>query len=308
MREKISGGEFWFADRITENERHQHKIKRLIVRKKTRFQTLAIVESHSFGRCLIIDDDLQSCEIDEFIYHEALVHPAMILHGNPREVLIMGGGEGATLREVLRYKCVRNATMVDIDSTVLELCKEHMPAYSLGVFDDKRASIIIQDAKRYVEEINRQFDVIVSDLCSPIEGGPAYKLYCQEFYKVLKGKLTERGIFCAQVDSCSLTNIGVTAAIYSTLKTVFPRVELYMCYIPSFDAPWGFLIASEHHDSADLRQEDIDQRVENLVSGKLRFYDGETHYGMFSLPKHIREELSRKRPIITEQNPIFIFK
>ena len=147
MSPSSAAKQLWFTDRITEHERHDHGIKKWIVRKRTRIQNIEIAELFSFGRCLIIDDDIQSCETDEFIYHEALVHPAMILHGSPAKVLILGGGEGATLREVLKYKTVAKATMVDIDRTVIDLCKEYMPRLSAGAFDDRRTELIIEDAK-----------------------------------------------------------------------------------------------------------------------------------------------------------------
>lgn len=305
---KRTRGQLWFTDSITENERHDHRIKQWITRKNTPFQTIGILDSYSFGRCLVIDDDLQSCQVDEFIYHESLVHPAMILHGSPRNVLILGGGEGATLREVLKYSSVKKVIMVDIDSSVIELCKQHMPEYSHGAFDDQRTDIIIQDAKQYIEETTRQFDVIISDLSSPLKGGPAYQLYCQEFYKRLKTKLSIGGVFCAQVDSCSLTNVNVPTTICNTLEGVFSKVGLYTCYIPSFDALWGFSVASDTLDPSGLKQKDIDQRIRNMIRDPLRFYDGETHQGMFSLPRYLREALSNQTTIITEAAPVFIYK
>jgi len=301
-------GQLWFTDRITENERHRHRIKKWIVRKRSKFQTMGIAESISFGRCLVIDNDLQSCENDEFIYHEALVHPAMILHGKPRRVLILGGGEGATLREVLKYRTVEKVTMVDIDSSVIEISKRYLPKMSAGAFNDKRTDVVIGDARVYLEETREQFDVIISDLSSPIEGGPAYLLYTQEFYKKLRRKLAPRGIFSAQVDSCNLTNVQVPTAICRTLGTVFREVKLYTCYIPSFDALWGFALATDYVKQMDISKEEIDKRVKKLVAGNLELYDGETHAGIFSLPKYVREELGGQESIITEKNPVFIYK
>jgi spermidine synthase len=299
--------ELWFTDRITENERHLHKIKKWIVRKRSKLQKIAVAESFSFGKFLVIDNDLQSSESDEFIYHEALVHPAMVFHGNPKRVLILGGGEGATLREVLKYKTVKKTTMVDIDNKVVEFCKKYMPQMSVGAFEDKRADVVIGDAKKYVEETNEKFDVIISDLCSPVEKGPAYLLYTKEFYEILKQKLTPKGIFAAQIDSCSPMNIHVPASINKTVSTVFSISKVYTTYIPSFDSLWGFLIATDYSKKIDASKEEIDSNIKNLITAELNFYDGQTHIGMFALPKYINHELESKGFLITKRKPVFIY-
>jgi spermidine synthase len=297
----------WYTDYITENEKHQHRVKKWIIQKKTRHQNIAIAELASFGKCLIIDDDLQSASGDEFIYHEALVHPAMALHGKPESVLILGGGEGATLREVLKYKTVKKAIMVDIDSSVIDFCREHMPGYSKGSFDDKRSKIVIEDARKYIKEADEKYDVIISDLSSPVAGGPAYTLYTQEFYKGLIKRLLPGGIFSAQVDSLAVTNIDVPASIRKTLRRVFSQVQMYGTYIPSFDSLWGFIVASPQ-TIRNAGREEIDLRLKKIVKGGLLFYDGMAHEGMFGLPKYIRDNLETKGTVITEKNPVFIYK
>lgn len=298
----------WFTDRITEHEKHAHGIKKWIIRKRTKIQNIAIAEFFSFGRCLIIDDDIQSCELDEFIYHEALVHPAMVLHGSPSRVLILGGGEGATLREVLKHKTVKKVTMVDIDRTVIDLCRKYMPGLSARAFDDGRAELVIEDAIDYVAGAKEQFDVIISDLSSPIEGGPAYLLYTKEFYSDLRQKLAPNGIFSAQIDSLAVTNLNVGASICRTLRDAFPRVKQYGCYIPSFDSIWGFVTATNCPVFPDLSRRDVDLRITDLVTHELKFYDGETHEGIFALPKYLRTALNKSGNVITAKRPVFIYK
>jgi spermidine synthase len=308
MNSSTAKKQLWFTDRITEHEQHHHEVKKWITHKKNDIQQIAIAELFSFGKCLIIDDDLQSCETDEFIYHEALVHPAMILHGKPSNILILGGGEGATLREVLKYKPVTRATMVDIDDKVVNLCRKYMPSMSDGAFDDTRTELLIEDAIQYIRKTRGRFDVIISDLSSPIKGGPAYQLYTKEFYLDLKKKLAPSGIFSTQVDSCSPTNLNVPVAIYKTLGAVFSSVRLYTCYIPSFDSLWGFIIATDWPELFDLKTKNIDRRSSKLLNQGLKFYDGETHNSMFSLPKYLRRRLKENANILTAKNPIFIYK
>ena len=298
----------WYTDRITEYEQHDHKVKRWITIKKNNIQQLAIAELFSFGRCLIIDDDIQSCESDEYIYHEALVHPAMISHGSPSNVLILGGGEGATLREALKYKTVSKATMVDIDDTVIKICRKYMPGMSNGAFEDPRTKLVIQDAKQFVSDTRERFDVIISDLSSPVKGGPAYQLYTKEFYRTLKTKLAHRGIFSAQVDSCSPISIKVPVSIYKTLRMVFSEVQLYTCYIPSFDSLWGFILATDDVKNLKINRKEIDRRLSTMVSDNTLFYDGQTHEGMFALPRDIRNRLSKRSRAISIKSPLFIYK
>lgn len=298
----------WFVDEITEHERHHHQIKKVLIKRKTKFQSMEILDSFSFGKCLVLDDDLQSAEIDEFIYHEALVHPSMVLHGNPKKVLILGGGEGATLREVLKWKTVKKAVMVDIDEEVVRWCKRLLPSYANGALEDKRAEVVIQDARKYVAETDEEFDVVISDLSSPVEGGPAYLLYTKEFYLNLLEKMNKKNsVFALQSDSFNITNIHVGATISRTLKKVFPIVTPYITFIPSFDALWGFLLCSNRRNPLSLSESQINSTIHKLVIQGLRFYDGRTHTGLFELPKYLRKEFRKKGPIITTKKPIFIY-
>jgi spermidine synthase len=232
----------------------------------------------------------------------------MTLHGNPSKVLILGGGEGATLREALKYKTVTKATMVDIDKTVVNLCQKYMPRLSAGAFNDIRTDLVIEDAIHYINKTTEQFDVIISDLSSPIEGGPAYQLYTKEFYQNLKKRLAPAGVVSAQVDSCSQTNVNIPVAIYKTLGAVFSNVKLYTCYIPSFDSLWGFIIATDCPELLNLNRKNIDHRINKLISQEFKFYDGETHDGMFALPKYLRDKLNERVKIITAKSPVFIYK
>src|SRR5258706_5823694 len=175
----------WFKEWFTPHEAHTHHFKRTIVKTQTPFQSAIVADSTSFGRCLILDGEMQSAENDEFIYHECLVHPALITHPNPKNILIMGGGEGATTREILKHKTVTRVTMVDIDGDVIEFCKKYLTSWHQGSFDHPKHRVVVDGAKKFVETTNEKFDIIISDLPSPIEAGPAYLLYTIQFYKDL---------------------------------------------------------------------------------------------------------------------------
>lgn len=300
----------WFTEWFTPYESHSHQLKKIIVRKKTKFQNALITDSYSFGCCLILDGEMQSAKLDEFIYHESLVHPALITHPNPKTVVILGGGEGATLREILKHKSVQNVKMIDIDGEVVDFCKRHMRQWHQGSFDNPRSDVIIGDAKKFIEETEEQFDLIISDLPSPIEAGPAYQLYTIEFYNILKKRLTPNGIFALQAGSGNLLQIELHLKLFRTLKHVFPIVYSYSAHVPSFDVPWAFLICSQNKniDPAKLSEKEVEQRLSRRVKGVLKFYDGITHEGLFKIPKHLRTSLKNEKGIISLKRPVYFFK
>ena len=181
--------ETFCTEAFTADYFRQLKVDKVYYQGKTEHQSVFLFYNKIFGKVLFLDGKLQSAQIDEFIYHEALVHPALISHSASRKVLIIGGGEGATLREALRHSSVKKAVMVDVDKKLVELCQEYLPEWSAGAFSDSRAELIFKDARCYLEKTNQKFDVIVSDLTEPVEGGPSIYLFTREFFKSSKFSL-----------------------------------------------------------------------------------------------------------------------
>ncbi len=296
----------WFMELVTPDTIQQFAIKDVLYYGKSQFQKIEMIETVSFGRCLVLDGKIQSCEGDEFIYHEALVQPAMILHPNPQTVFIAGGGEGATLREVISHKTVKKVVMVDIDKEVIELCRKYLPGHHQGSFNDPRVELLHMDAKQYLKETREKFDVVIIDLPEPIEGGPAYLLYTQKFYEMLKTKMADNATFALQAGATLMGVTEVYLAINNTLKNSFPVSIPYEASVPSFGGPWGFTLNSMGLSPHQLSIEEVDQRIADRVNKTLRFYDGQTHQGLFYIPKHLRDMLARETTIITEDNPIVI--
>jgi spermidine synthase len=294
----------WFSDYISPDLTVLHSIKERIYSGRTKFQSLEIINTGSFGVCLVLDGKIQSSEMDEFIYHEALVHPAMLIHPQPERVFIAGGGEGATLREVLAHKTVKKAVMVDIDEEVVNLCRCFLPAWHQKAFDDPRAELHFADAREYLEESSDKFDVIIVDLVDPLEQGPARLLYTREFYEIVEQKLGNNGIMSVQSEPAEWGNLDNFTAIASTLKNVFPITRPYQVHIPAFFGLWGYITASRSLDPCKLAPEEIDARISTRISKKLKSYDGLTHQAIFTVPKHIRQQLSASTRIITDKEPI----
>jgi len=297
----------WFKERFTPHESHSHQIRKTIIQTRTKFQNAILADSYSFGRCLVLDGEMQSAQLDEFIYHECLVQPALLLHPNPKDVLILGGGEGATVREILRHPGVRRVTMVDIDGEVVDFCKQYLKEWHQGTLTHPKTRLIIDDARKFVLETEEKFDVIISDLPTPIEGGPAYQLYTVEFYRKMVKKLRPGGLFIAQAGSGSLLQLHFHAVLANTLKKVFKVVRPFYAFVPSFDVPWAFLLCSQKGDPIQLTAAAVDRRL-GAIKNKLRFYDGEAHVGLFHIPKYLRESLRREKQIISEKKPVFFFK
>jgi len=293
-----------FSDHLSPDITVLHSIKDRIYSGRTRFQSVEVINTGSFGVCLVLDGKIQSSEADEFVYHEALVHPAMLTHPRPEQVFIAGGGEGATLREVLAHKSVRKAVMVDIDEEVVKLCRRLLPSWHQNAFDDPRVEVHFADAREYLENSSDKFDVIIIDLVDPLEQGPARLLYTREFYQIVKQKLGHAGIMSVQAEPSEWGNLDNFTAIVNTLRNVFAIVRPYQVHVPSFFGLWGFVTASQSLDPCELTPDEVDVRVSTRVSKKLKSYDGLTHRAMSTIPKHIRRKLATSRRIITDKQPI----
>jgi len=298
----------WFQDRISQNLIQLHSIEEVLYTGRTKFQAIDIIRSGSYGKLLVLDDKIQSSEVDEFVYHEALVQPPMVTHPRPESVFIAGGGEGATLREVLSHNTVKRAVMVDIDEEVITICKRFLPDHNRGSFQDKRAEVYYTDAREYLAECEDTFDIIIIDLPEPIEKGPAYLLYTREFYQLVQRRLTTNGIISVQAGSAAWTELENFTAVNHTLRSVFPIVCPYQTDIPSFGGPWGFCLASSNLSPVLLSADEIDSRISTRSLHSLRFYDGLTHQGLFSLPKHLRNELAKPGKLITDNNPLYMYQ
>jgi spermidine synthase len=281
-----------------------HGIKRVIFSKKSRVQYIDIIETYDYGLMLILDGKVQSTIRDEHFYHEALVHPIMSAHPRPEKVLIIGGGEGATLREVLRHPTVKQVIMVDIDIDVIKCSKEYLPQLSSGAFEDKRTNLIISDGRKFVESCKEKFDVIIIDVTDPLEEGPGQFLYTVEFYEAVKRVLNDNGIMVTQATSIYYSTYCFTT-IYRTIKKVFEKAGCYSTWTPAYDSMWGFVYGSKGPDPKSLSKDDIDAILNQRGLINTKYYNGKIHEKLFILPKEIEEQLE-KGGIATDKSPTFM--
>jgi len=296
----------WIEEELETGLRVSYGLKSILNSGRSKFQTVDVVDIEPFGRTLLIDGLIQSCQVDEFVYHESLVHPALLSHPCPKSVYIGGGGEGSTAREVLRHSTVERCVMVDIDEVVVRFCREHLPE-NAAAFADARLELIIDDAKAVLESSPTKFDVIIMDLDDPLEGGPCYQLYTTEFYQMIKAKLNPGGIFVTQSGQAGLKRHNlVWAPVHSTLRTVFPLVRAYNQAVYSFMDEWGWNIAfTDPGMGAPLTDEQVDSRIAERIKGELRFLDSESYRGLFCLSKVHRATLAAETRVLSREKGTF---
>jgi spermidine synthase len=297
----------WFFEATTPVEGHMHAIVRTIVEAQTKFQHVEVMETASYGKCLVLDGRIQSSQVDEFVYHEALVHPGLLAVETPPEsALVIGGGEGATLREILKYPSIKRAVMVDIDAEVVDLCRQHLPEMHRGAFDDPRTIVLHEDARAYLERTTDRYDLIISDLVEPLEAGPACLLYTREFYRMLHQRLTPTGTFTMQAGWTKVGDVAFFSVINKTLREVFPVVAGYQTFVSCFGVPWGFILASKKVDPRAQDVATVDRLIAERVRGPLDYWDGQTHQHVFALPKHLRRAIDAEARVATDEHPLVV--
>jgi spermidine synthase len=297
----------WFFEVTTPIEGHMHAIARTITSRQTKFQLMEILETLDYGKCLVLDGRIQSSQGDEFIYHEALVHPGLLAHPGPRRALVIGGGEGATVREILRHPSIEHCLMVDIDGEVVDECRKHLPEMHQGAFDDPRTRVLHEDARAHLERTGERFDLIVVDLVEPLEEGPACLLFTKEFYTLVRDRLTDRGVMTMQAGMTKVNELDFYAAVNRTLAAVFPVVAPYQAFISCFGTPWGFIAASKGTDPRAQSREEIDGLIAQRMSPEaLGYWDGAAHLHSFNLPKFLRRALEQCQREISDANPLIV--
>lgn len=292
----------WFIDRGSPADLIAYEKKQVIVQGRTKFQEYEIFQSSLYGLVLVLDGRLQSAEKDEAIYHEAMVHPAMVAHPEPKRVLILGGGEGATLREALRHNCVTRAVMVDIDEELVRMCEKWLPSFHQGAFRDPRTELVIADGRAWLEEQpDSSFDVALLDLPEPLEEGPALKLFTREMYELARRKLTPQGLMAVQSGSAGIHG-RMMPDINCTLRAVFPRVMAYAAFVPSFMDLYGFHVAGGESFQWPPPQE-VAARLKARGLSAFQWFGADFSASLPRLPAYLQERLEKAGRVLTDAEP-----
>lgn len=272
---------YWFCEENTPGYSVQWRILQLLHKETTPFQELMIADLDEWGRTLILDGAVQYTEKDEYVYHEMMAHVPLMSHPHPRQVLIVGGGDGGTLREVLKHSKVARVDLVEIDRRVVETSKAYLPSVAEG-FEDPRVKLHIADGIQYVRETDQKYDLVVVDSSDPV--GPAIQLYSRPFYMDIYKVLADDGMLVVQSES-PLYYAQIFDTIVSHLKSIFPITRVYLAAVPTYvSGPWAFTIASKIYDPLYL----ADDRAN--IDG-LKYYNKHIHQAAFALPQFIVERL-----------------
>ncbi len=284
----------WMLDWASPWEYTAHAVRREVFHARSEFQDIEIVETEGYGRCLLLDGEVQSFELDEYIYHESLVQPALVLHADPRRVLVIGGGEGATLREVLRHRSVEQVVMVDLDAQVIAAARAHLSSFHSGAFDDPRVRLEFADGRAFLERCHDRFDAVFIDVTNPMADGPSFRLFTVEFYEIVRAHLRPHGVVTIQSDAVTLHGLASAATIHRTVRAVWPHVFPYAVFLPAYTTDWSFTLASSTPiDPLAMSAGAVNDRLAMRQVAGLRFYDGTTHERLFRLPRYVRDAFAR---------------
>ena len=269
--------EFWVTEYQTPNLGFSCKTSETLRVEKTPFQDLAVVVTEQFGKMLLLDGMVMTTDKDEFVYHEMISMVALNSHPDPRKVLIIGGGDGGALREVLRHPRVEKGVLVEIDVRVIQAARDFFPALACA-FDNPKAEVIVDDGIKYIQNHQNEFDVIIIDSTEPV--GPAIQLFSKEFYQSCFAALKEDGMLVAQSESPFL-NKDVIQMVYRGISQVFPLTNLYLASIPTYPSGlWSFTLGSKKHDP---------QVVQTVLDDNFKYYSPAVHKAAFSLPAFVQD-------------------
>lgn len=288
-----------FVERFSRSMSRRMEVRNTIFSKHTAYQQADVVDTRDFGLTLFLDGRFQTSERDEFFYHEALVHPAMMLHPNPENVLIIGGGDGGALEEVSRYRTVKRIRMVELDREVVDICREHLQSICGKAFDDPRVELSIGDGRAFIEQCKEHFDVILLDLTDPLE--PSKYVYTKEFYQYCRNRLEPQGIMGLHNDSPFFYPEAFNV-ISKTLDTVFPHKQQYLTFIPGYMLDFAFAVCSGS-PLPGIGPETIRQRMQQRGIGNLLYYGPTMHPPWSELPGYVTRILDTPCRISTDGDP-----
>lgn len=278
--------ELWFTERHTPNVKFSIKVDRQLYTAQSEFQRIDIFDSKEFGRFLTLDGYMMLTEKDEFIYHEMITHIPMAVHPNPKNILVIGAGDGGVIRELTRYSSVESIDLVEIDELVIEVSKKYLPTTACCL-DDERVHIFCEDGVRFIRRCDNKYDVIIVDSTDPF--GPGESLFTKEFYGSCNKALRDDGIMVNQHESPFYDEDALAMQrAHRKIVESFPISRVYQAHIPTYPSGhWLFGFASKKYHPVH----DLNSVRWNMLGLKTRYYNTKLHCGAFALPNYVEEML-----------------
>lgn len=273
--------DLWVRERFLDRFEQGYRVSDVLHLSRSEFQEISIVETEALGRMLLLDGMIMTTERDEFIYHELITHIPLLAHPNPRRVLVIGGGDGGTIREVLKHPTVEKAVLCEIDGDVIDVCRKYLPSIA-GKLDDPRVETVVRDGAAYIAEQENSFDAILIDSTDPI--GPGEKLFTESFYRSVLAALRENGVMACQSES-PIAVPEECRRINRLLRAVFPVVQVYTACVPTYPGgQWTWTFCSR-----DLRPlEGINDSVADKLAESCKYYNRQVHQAVFALPNNVK--------------------
>ena len=263
------------------------KIKALLESTQSKFQRIDILDTEDFGKMLVLYGSIMLADRDLTSYNEMITHVPLFVHPKPNKVLIIGGGDGGALTNVMKHPEVKSATMCEIDKMVVEVCKRHFPKLAPG-FKDRRARLVFRDGKKFIEDSKQKYDIILLDLSDPI--GPAADLFQKKFHRKVFDTLNNDGIMVAQSES-PYFNEETVKQMYKNLRSIFPIVKMYTAHVPIYPSGyWSFAFCSKKYHPID----DFDAARYRRLKLRNNYYNADIHFGAFCLPEYVKELIGEK--------------
>lgn len=277
--------ELWYTEQHTDNVRFSIKVENQLYSDQSEFQRIDVFDSKEFGRFFTLDGLIMLTEKDEFIYHDMIVHVPMATNPNIKNVLVIGAGDGGTVRELTRYNTIEKIDMVEIDKLVVDVCKKYLPQTACK-FDDKRVNLYFQDGLRFVRTKENEYDLIIVDSTDPF--GPGEGLFTKEFYGNCFKALKEDGILVNQHESPYYPDYARSMQrAHKRITEFFPVCGVYQAHIPTYPSGhWLFGFASKKYDPLN-----IDEKAWNELGIKTKYYNTDIHKGSFALPNYVKDLL-----------------
>jgi len=281
--------ELWFTENHTDEARFSIKVDRHLFSKQSEFQRIDIFESKEFGKILTLDGFLMVTEKDEFIYHDMITHVPMAVNPNISKVLVIGAGDGGTVRELLRYNTIAHIDMVEIDEDVVTVCKEYLPLTACGLTDPK-VHLYFEDGLKFVRGKVSEYDLIIVDSTDPF--GPGEGLFTKEFYGNCYRALKDEGILVNQHESMYYASYAESMKrAHHRIQDSFPVAKIYQAHIPTYPSGhWLFGFASKKYDPI----QDLDSNKWNKLGLKTKYYNTDLHVGAFAIPNYVKEQLEAR--------------
>ena len=277
----------WVEETLHEGFRVHLKADKVLFDSQTDHQQLIIFENEDFGRVMMLDGVVQLSTRDEFVYHEMMAHVPLFAHGKAKRVLIVGGGDGGVLREVLRHPEVKSATLCEIDRSVIDLCRTYFPNISNRAYDDKRTRVVIADGTKFVAETDDRFDVILVDSTDPI--GPGAVLFTKEFYASCRRALKPGGVLVTQNGLPFLQAPELQQSV-GYFRRLFKDAFAYLATTPSyFGGSMSYGWATDDESLRQHTQKKIQKRYEKAGAFPTHYWSPATQAAAFALPNYIRE-------------------